>query len=146
MGTGKSLNYQLSIHPQLISDDLNNPNLPAVLKIDFEQYKLLFKIDPFRWNKLEFQKIGFDEPKGLSFKSLDGDLSGCFALKIEWDNNENFFRLVYKVTQKKNTKTVFLISFDRHNDAYDSAIERERNQRRKSSKKLKPRQKRRPSY
>ena len=65
-----------------------------------------------------------DKPKGFGHHFLYGDLKGYLALEVEWENDPNAYRLVYKILNNPPPRRVKIISFAKHNLAYDSAMER----------------------
>lgn len=130
--------YDLCIHPELMGVDLESVFLPGPLKENFNTYCSIFRIGPDNFNSYP----------GLKTHSLNKrKLQGYNALDIEWNGNPDAFKLVYKMPEYHKSNTIRLISFSSHNEAYDSAEERELVLRRKGSKKLprKSKTKRRPS-
>jgi len=67
--------------------------------------------------------------EGFPHHALKGELAGYYALGIEWEGNPNAFRLVYRIYDKPAPRTVAIISFDKHDPAYDKAKNRARRKR-----------------
>jgi hypothetical protein len=99
--------YQLKIHPKLIAEDI--PNLPDELQVDFDEiFKPLLQLDPHQCC-------------GLPCHPLTGKLRNWQALEVEWENDPNAYRLVYRIFEKPAPRHVQIISFARHDPAYENA-------------------------
>ena len=102
--------YHLHPHPKVIEEDL--PKLPPELRnLYFEDIKEALRKKP-------------SVPKGFGHHPLNGELKGYLALEVEWDNNPNAYRLVYKIVNSPSPRHVKVISFAEHNPAYEAATER----------------------
>lgn len=103
--------YLLKIHPQVSKNDI--PELPVELPADFFNIFLpILKTDPYNC-------------QGFAHHRLKGRLKDYWTLEIEWLGNPNAYRLVYRIYEKPVPKRVVIVSFDKHDPAYDKAKERE---------------------
>lgn len=105
-----AIRYRLNINYKLTTEDI--PVLPYELQVDFETiFKPLLENDP--------QKCD-----GLSCHFLRGRLRGCKALEIKWEGDSNAYRLIYRICDRPAPRYVEVISFARHNLAYECAQHR----------------------
>lgn len=99
--------YQLKIHPLVLSEDI--PGLPEDLQVDFHEiFKTILQFDPHCCD-------------GLPCHPLRGKLTNWMALEVEWENNPNAYRLVYRIIEKPAPRYVEVVSFAQHDPAYDKA-------------------------
>lgn len=106
----KSRKYRVVTHPK-VKDDLLA--LPEEIGIHYEDvYCYILSIDPY--NRC-----------GLSGHYLDhGRLEGLYTIDLK-SVNEYSYRIVYKISELKGKQSeVFIISVDRHDDAYQKAKQR----------------------
>jgi mRNA interferase RelE/StbE len=90
----------------------------------FELFDALLSQDPYCPENL--LDDDFETDTGIRFYSHDLDpsreLSGCRALDIIY--LQEHYRIVYRVDNRPKFRRVDIISFDRHNPAYDKAANR----------------------
>lgn len=97
--------YQIKSHKLIEREDL--PTLPRELQTDFSLlYSPTLAVDPYK-------------TRGVPSHTLTGDLSGYRALEIDWAGIA--YRLVYRVSEKPAPRRVLILSFDKHDSAYDKA-------------------------
>jgi len=104
--------FHVKIHPKIKNEDL--PQLPKQMQDDFwEIFVPILGIDPYRCG-------------GLNSYDLVRDLQGWRALEVEEEveGYKEAYRLIYRVTDTPNNKTVEICSFGLHDPAYDRAFER----------------------
>jgi mRNA-degrading endonuclease RelE of RelBE toxin-antitoxin system len=100
--------YQVKINDQVIKKDL--VQLLTYLKKDFEAIcRTILTQDPYNCF-------------GLDSHNLKGDLIHHRAIEI--DDNGISYRLVYRIYEKPIPKRVVVLSFAKHDPAYDRAKER----------------------
>ena len=113
---GTKSKYQVQIHHLVQIEDL--PSLPQELQADFKDIcESVFTVSPHTC-------------LGLPNHALTGDLLGCRAIEIDWD--ETAYRLVYRVYESPAPRRVLVLSFDEHDLAYDKAKARTVRTRRSS--------------
>lgn len=99
--------YQLKIHPQVISEDL--PALPKDLQVDFQKiFKPVLQLDPHNC-------------ASLPCHDLKGKLLNCKALEVAFEGDKNEYRLVYRIFEKPSPRHVAILSFGKHDLAYEMA-------------------------
>lgn len=126
-GKKSKYKYDLVIHPEFTSVDLNNSFFPQEICCLIKSNLIEFRNGP------DFFEIEF----GWSFHVLPKrKLKGMYALEIPWKGNKDFFRLVYEILDDRHPKIIRLWSLSTHNEAYDAAERRHEDKRRRGSKKL----------
>lgn len=101
-------NYLFQKHPKIEREDL--PTLLAELQEDFRDlYKPILMADPYHCG-------------GFPNHILVGKLKDYRTLEIEWAGI--CYRLVYRVYESPAPKRVFVVSFDKHDAAYEKAKQR----------------------
>lgn len=104
------IKYQINRHPSLVSEDI--PLLPDDLKSDFYRiFEPYLQVDPHFCC-------------GHPSHNLTGKLKNCRSLEIEFDGDPNAYRLVYRIHDKPAPRRVEIISFAKHDPAYEIAKER----------------------
>ena len=106
----KSRKFRIVTHPK-VEEDLQA--LPEEINTHYEGvYCYILSIDPY--NRC-----------GLSGHYLEhGRLKGLYTIDLK-DASEKTYRVVYKISELPNKQPeVFVISVDRHDDAYQKANER----------------------
>ena len=103
-----STNYFVKAHSRIQKEDL--PNLPEKLQKDFETFKKVLAVDP-------------ENRRGLDGHDLTRELTGCKTIDVIY--LEEHYRLVYKIDNDPERMRVNILSFDRHDSAYDKAKNRE---------------------
>lgn len=97
----------------MITQDL--PNLPESLRSDFhELLKPVLKRDPYKCDKLPCH-------------ALTGRLRSYRTMEVEYEGDINAYRLVYRIVEKPRPPHVKIVSFDKHDAAYEKAKLRHRN-------------------
>ena len=92
-------------HPLITSQDL--PKLPSELRTKFwDDYRSALASDPYR-------------SSGIPNHSLSGKLLNYRALEVDWAGTA--YRLVYRIYESPAPHRVLVLSFDKHNPAYDKA-------------------------
>lgn len=110
---GIKSNFHVRIDTRVKKEDL--PYLSKEMQTDFDEiFVPLLGEDPYTCKNK------------FSNHDLDWKLKGWKALEIDLEENGylEYYRLVYKITDTNNRKSVEIISFGLHNFAYDLANER----------------------
>ncbi|MFW9263458.1 hypothetical protein [Nostoc sp. CALU 546] len=110
---GTKSNFHVRIDSRVKKEDL--PQLSKEMQTDFEEiFVPLLGEDPYTCKNL------------FPNHDLEWKLEGWKALEIDLEENgyRECYRLVYKITDTNNIKTVEIISFGLHDPAYDRANER----------------------
>jgi mRNA interferase RelE/StbE len=109
-------------HPAIKSEDF--PNLPSHLVDYFELFEGLLALAPYNPESLLDNE--FEHESGIGFDSHDLDsnreLANHRALDIIY--LKQHYRVVYRIDERPDITRVDIYSFDRHNPAYDKAVNR----------------------
>jgi mRNA interferase RelE/StbE len=112
VGSKSKPKYQVEIWAAVRDTDL--PELPDEIAAQFNDYIAILKLDPI--NRL-----------GHPGHDLGRRLAGCQTFDIE----VNDYRLIYRIHANNSPKWVEVISFGAHDPAYDRAIDRIEQRRRR---------------
>jgi mRNA interferase RelE/StbE len=104
---GTKIRYQVQLHRGVTQEDI--ADLPLELKRDLSRYQQILSLDPY-------------QTRSVPNHPLRGPLVGYRALEIDW--NGTAFRLVYRIYDSPAPKRVVVLSFAKHDPAYDRAIKR----------------------
>lgn len=108
-----AIKYALKINPRVEKEDL--PILPKALQVDFKEiFRPTLQADPYECGGV------------IPCHSLRGKLLGYRALEIEFEGDPNAYRLVYRIYEKPSPSHVLIISFAKHDSAYEKAKGRRR--------------------
>jgi len=108
--------YEVRYHPYFKSKDLNKL-LPFLIEDFTEIYYPDLQNSPYPGTS-----------RVRKHRLLNKPLDGYYAVEVDWSEefedviSSEKYRIVYSIDEV--TKTVYIISFDDHNPAYDSAKER----------------------